>query len=210
VKSDFRFSNKESSTHHIVKLRLLGLLPGLGLTTLVSLCALGIAFLVGCASVAVRKVSAGDTDSLEGVRFYRPAPYLVVSASSSDSKQTSAQAAKGSSTETLQYAVVWMPDLSQEYVIQVKSGLGSVTFNPTLENGWNLTGLNATTDSKTAELLTALTGLVPKTLTSAAGLKPAKVVPGMYRLVFQTDRNQPNYGQLIGVDFQHPIFTTAQ
>jgi hypothetical protein len=171
---------------------------------------MGIVLLIGCASVTVRKVPTGDNDSLEGVRFYRPAPYLMVSDSSSESKQTSAQAAKGPSAKTLQYSVIWMPDLSQEYVIQVKSGLGSVTFNPTLENGWNLTGLNATADSKTAELLTALTGFVPKALSSAAGVKPAKVTPGMYRLVFQTDRKQQNYGQLIGVDFQHPVFAIGQ
>ncbi len=110
----------------------------------------------------------------------------------------------------LQFTVVWMPDLSQEYIIRARPGLGSVAFNPTLENGWNLTGLNASADSKTAELLTALAGFMPKALTGAGGPGAARFKPGMYRFLFQTDANKPNYGQLVGVDWDHPVFAISQ
>jgi len=99
--------------------------------------------------------------------------------------------------------------MSQENIIQAKSWIGSVTFNPTLENGWNLTGLNATADSKTAELLTSVAGFIPKSLLSTGGAEPGQIKPGMYRLLFETDPKKPNYGQLIGIDLK-PVFTIGQ
>jgi hypothetical protein len=170
-----------------------------------ALALLVIVAMTGCASVIVKKIPSGDV-GMEGIRFYRPAPYLMVSSAPGDSKESSAKGSSASG-DTLQFTVVWMPDLSQEYVIQAKPGLGSVTFNPTLENGWKLTGLSATADSKTAELLTALVGFVPKALTGPGGPGVTALRPGMYRFVFQTDPNKPNYGQLIGVDWEHPVFT---
>jgi len=161
---------------------------------------------VGCAAVIVKPVPEGDNKTLEGIRFYRPTPYLVVSAGSSDAKPVASGGAS-SISEHLQFSIVWMPDLSQQFVIQAKPGIGSVAFNPTLENGWNLTGLNASTDSKTAEVLTALAGFVPKASIRSAGPSAALVKPGMYRLLFQTDPHQTNYGQLKAVDFEHPVFT---
>jgi hypothetical protein len=62
--------------------------------------------------------------------------------------------------QQLSVQIVWLPDYSQEFEIQAHPGLGSVTMNPTLKDGWSLTGLNATVDTKTAELITAATGLV--------------------------------------------------
>ena len=165
--------------------------------------------MTGCASIIVQKLPKQNADSMEGIRFYRPAPYLVISAGSNGSKQSSANG-KIATSNMLQFTVVWMPDLSQEYIIRAKPGLGSVAFNPTLENGWNLTGLNASADSKTAELLTALAGFMPKALTGAGGPGAAQLKPGMYRFLFQTDANKPNYGQLVGVDWDHPVFAIPQ
>ena len=57
--------------------------------------------------------------------------------------------------------------------------------NPTLKDGWNLTGLSATADSKTAELITAATGLVGavgKIPLVAAGQKNP-ICPGLYPLL---------------------------
>ena len=62
-----------------------------------------------------------------------------------------------------------LPDKSEEYAITMNSGLwGSVSANPSLQDGWNLTSLDAKADSKTAETLTAF----------AAALKAA-VPPGL-------------------------------
>ena len=178
-------------------------------------CVGAIACASGCASVAVKKLPAGGDDSMEGIRFYRPVPYLMVSEASSEPKQsnTSTSSSPGSSpAPTLQFTIVWMPDLSQEYAIRTNSGLVSIEFNPTLENGWNLTGLNAKVDSKTGELLTAVAGLVPKA--TAAAPRPAAagstLKPGMYPFVFERDRSKPNYGRIVGIDVAHPIFTVWQ
>ena len=179
--------------------------PKIRLAAVIALCLLAVAVFTGCAAVTVKKIPRGDAGSVEGIRFYRPVPYLMVSHGSADSGKPSANEGV-----TLQFTIVWMPDLSQEYAIQAKSGpFGSVTFNPTLKDGWNLTGLNATVDSKTAELLTAVRGLVPKAwlapnLPAAENLKP-----GMYRFVFQTDASKPNYGQLDHIDWANPVFTIA-
>ncbi len=148
-----------------------------------------LAMLTGCASVVVKKIPTGST--MDGIHFYRPAPYLMVSSDAS---------------KELQFKIVWMPDKSEEYIIQAKPGLGSVSFNPTLENGWNLTGLNATVDTKTAEILTALPGLI----SGAAGMRAAPVEgkkfniePGMYPLRFEG-------GKLIGVEWDKAVFRISE
>lgn len=123
--------------------------------------------LVSCAEVTVRKVT-GDA---EGIRFYRPAPYLQVS-----------EAADAQATR-LQFSIVWLPDYKEEYVVQGHPGFGSVTFKPTLADGWNLTGMEAGADSKTVDVLTALAGVLPKAsaLVLPSGPKGGPC-PGLYRL----------------------------
>jgi len=117
------------------------------------------------------------TDNTEGLRFYRPAPYLQVSeaADTTDggSKSGGAQATR------LQFSIVWLPDYKQEYIVQSHPGFGSVTFKRTLADGWNLTGMEASMDSKTAEILTALAGLLPKATRAQPTGGPC---PGLYRL----------------------------
>ena len=135
--------------------------------------------LVSCAEVTIRKA----TENAEGLRFYRPAPYLQVSeaADTTDggSKSGGAQATR------LQFSIVWLPDYKQEYIVQSRPGFGSVTFKPTLADGWNLTGMEASMDSKTAEILTALAGLLPKATGRA---KPTGgPCPGLYRLERNTE-----------------------
>lgn len=142
--------------------------------------------LCGCASVKVVRVDpakvhgpyAEGKGQTTGILFYRPRAYLMVTqgpaakdaptdkpgekpvASPTGSTPPPAPADKPVPTmPTLSVQIVWLPDYSQEYEIQAHPGLGSVTMNPTLKDGWNLTGLSATVDSKTAELITAATGL---------------------------------------------------
>ena len=72
------------------------------------------------------------------------------------------------------------------------SGFGSIKFAPTLTEGWNLTHFDSTADTKTAETLGAITGLLEKAKvflamgTKMAG-QPQQVVqlsPGLYRFEF--------------------------
>jgi hypothetical protein len=137
--------------------------------------------LSGCASVKVVRVDPSKVDAAyndgqrvetSGVLFYRPRPYLMVTEApppkdsqplggapiarldmNSQDKPTQPEA------QQLSVQIVWLPDYSQEFEIRAHPGLGSVTMNPTLKDGWNLAGLSATMDSKTAELITAATGL---------------------------------------------------
>ena len=98
--------------------------------------------MTGCAGVEIAKITS-DNPYREGLRFYRPYPYLWVTKDKDGN---------------LQGSILYLPNKNEEYVIRVKSGIGSVDAKFTLENGWNLTGLNEVRDSKTPEMITALTG----------------------------------------------------
>lgn len=120
--------------------------------------------ILGCAGIKVQQVAIDKSTLTEkvgfanwwsahlpwnrpaqGLRFNRPAPFLWVTTDE-----------KGACVPQ----VVWMPDPLQEYVITTSAGIGSVEFSPTLENGWNLNGFESDIESKTAENLTALSGLI--------------------------------------------------
>ncbi len=127
--------------------------------------------LFGCAGVDIRPAS-GPKD--EGLHFFRPQPYLLLAASPNGCT----------------FEVKYLPDYDNEYVMIIHSGFGAVTFNPTLDGGWNLTGLNTTVDSKTNETITALGSLVGSTLPSVIGKGAPKtgptvdkgLHPGLYKL----------------------------
>lgn len=77
----------------------------------------------------------------------------------------------------------------------VHSGLlSSITFKPTLENGWNLTNLDSTTDRTTAAnaiigLSGVLTAALPLMLAKKAGA-PEPIHPGLYHLNLATPVGQ--------------------
>ena len=106
---------------------------------------------VGCANVEVRPIKKdadGKIVDVEGVRFYRPWPYLWV-------KPTDEKDKTGCQAE-----IVYLPDMNQEYIIIPHTGIGSITMAPTLSQGWSLTVLNATADSKASDMITSIGGLV--------------------------------------------------
>ena len=127
-----------------------------------------ISLIVGCARVEIAKITP-ENPYKEGLRFYRPSPYLWVTKDKDGA---------------LQGSIVWLPNKNEEYFIKVKSGIGSVDTKFTLENGWNLTGLNETRDSKTPEMIKALTGF----LTDLKGVleiaRKGELHPGLYLFIF--------------------------
>jgi hypothetical protein len=160
----------------------------------------------GCASVAVKKVETGNE---EGIRFYRPHPYLLVTEEpppKTDAETGSAAADKpkpkkaklSSDTQSAPAAdtgkwyaqIIWLPDKSENYAIQVKSGLGTIDSSVTLKDGWELTQFGGKIDTKVPETITAISGL----LQAAAGVVPKgaagrpgpaeKVAFKLYRLEF--------------------------
>ena len=162
--------------------------------------ALAIMLVAGCARLSVVRIAERGDTGTEGIRYYRPHPYLMVSE------------AKGG--EGLEYKIIYLPDMSQEYAIQVRAGFGVVDFKPTLENGWNLIAVDAKVDSKTKEVMEAAAGLIEKgaKLASTGGRVPMQPVePGIYRFIIDERRTladgnpNPGYGKLLTIDFERPV-----
>ncbi|MBN2212214.1 MAG: hypothetical protein JW709_12525 [Sedimentisphaerales bacterium] len=128
-----------------------------------------VGFLGGCTSVIVRPVGKENADE-EGVHFYRPAPYLLVT------KQN----------DKIESKIIYLPELSQEYVIQYKPGLGTAKVDIVFENGWNLTSIGQTTDTKIPETISAVGGLMSSggSLYKANGIENY-LAPGLYKLKYQ-------------------------
>jgi len=147
------------------------------------LCALML-LMLGCARLEIRKATSSDT---EGLRFYRPWPYLWITVND-----------KGQCIPSITY----LPDLNQEYLIVPHAGFGLVTMKPTLQNGWNLTALDATVDSKAADVLNGIGGILGK-IASLGMVRltiSEKVLgPGLYRFVYTN-------GEITDLT---PIFQTA-
>ncbi|MGD1010867.1 MAG: hypothetical protein ABR951_12055 [Candidatus Aminicenantales bacterium] len=131
-----------------------------------------VALMAACAEIKVSRLTS-DKDYVEGIRFYRPAPYLLVT-----------EDAKGA----LQVSLIYLPKTKEEYVIQFKSGLGSADMKFKLDGGWNLTDFGETRDSKIPELVTSLATAFTGALKSEPG-GPSKPAPGLYALIFD-----PNTG----------------
>jgi hypothetical protein len=110
------------------------------------------AFLIsGCAEVQVKHVV--DQDTSDGVHFYEPRPYLLVS---NQQKQDD----KGNVQNQFSSQIIWLPDHSRCYVVKIKPGWGTVDGNVKLQDGWMLDTLGSKTDSKGPETITAIAGLV--------------------------------------------------
>lgn len=84
----------------------------------------------------------------QGVRYYRPKPYLIIR------PMIDKQGVPVSGYVTMDQSI--MPDFSEEYSIHVRTGLGTNDTNITLSEGWNLTGLNVQLDSQFDENLKAV------------------------------------------------------
>ncbi len=115
--------------------------------------ALFFALLSGCAGLDIKRAKGPDD---EGLHFYRPAAYVMISSTGS-----------GCSLD-----VKYLPDTAADYVLIPHAGAGSFEFNPTLDNGWNLTALSAKVDSGASALTTAL-GTILSTVLGAAVPKAA-------------------------------------
>lgn len=126
--------------------------------------------MTGCAGVEITKITP-EKPYKEGLRFYRPNPYLWVIRDKD----------KG---ENLQGSIIWLPNKNDEYAIRVKSGIGSVDTKFKLENGWNLTEFGEVRDSKTPEMITALTGSLKDLKGILEMVKKEELHPGLYMFIF--------------------------
>ncbi len=108
------------------------------------------------------KVIANPTARDQGIRYYRPKPYLLVT-----SGTTQVTKGEDSSTTTIvpdaQYVNIqlqYLPDFAEEYALDVRTGFGSANVGITLENGWNLITVNQDLDSQTDENVKAAAELI--------------------------------------------------
>jgi len=135
---------------------------------LVMLVTLGV-LVSGCATAEIKKIDP-DSDA-EGLRFFQPRPYLLVSAKTVDS--TSVEY----TTE-----IVWLPDYSEAYVVKPSGRIGKADLTVTLTNGWNLTNFTLNRDASVPTVVDETIG----TLVSL--LKPTEdfqeIQPRLYRLDF--------------------------
>lgn len=111
------------------------------------------AFLMGCPGVKVVK-NPDATD--EGIRYYRPKPYLLItpegeSVKSEDKTTNKVTTTTTASDEYVSIDLQYLPDFSEEYSIHVRSGVGIANVGMKLENGWNLTEISQNLDSQTDE-----------------------------------------------------------
>lgn len=124
--------------------------------------------IVSCSRVDIVQINP-EKPYQNGIKFYRPHPYLWVT--------------RGDKGE-MQGSIIWLPNIKEEYVIKVKPGLGSVDLKFTLENGWNLTQFGETMDSKTPELIEALTGSLSGISEMLEIVTPKGLLPGLYAFIF--------------------------
>lgn len=118
--------------------------------------------------------------STPGIRYYRPKPYLLITPFA-DSTTTKSEPKAGADpvvkTETkvtglsdqyVQMELKMLPDFSEEYAINIRTGFGSNHTQLTLQDGWNLTSVNADLDSQTDENIKAVADLVSSVGSMAA------------------------------------------
>jgi hypothetical protein len=143
--------------------------------------------IAACASVTVQRVT--DPANQLGVRYWRPTPYLVL-------EQVTEEKSMRCNVK-----VIMLPDKSEEYAITFHSGWGTAEASPVLQDGWNLTSMTGKADSKTAENLTAIAGLItaitPLTLSNPPGF-----APGTRRALRET-RSTPKCEGLIKIIYDN-------
>jgi len=77
------------------------------------------------------------------------------------------------STPQYMLKLVYLPDKTKPMAMSVRTGLfGTASMKPGLQDGWMLTSLDASADSKAAETLTAIASLVSSATTGGAGGAP--------------------------------------
>jgi hypothetical protein len=80
----------------------------------------------------------------------------------------------GGSTPQYIIRLVYLPDMSKPMAMSEHTGLfGTAEMKPSLQDGWMLTSLDATADSKTAETLTAIASLVSAAASPLTGATQA-------------------------------------
>jgi hypothetical protein len=189
--------------------------------------------LCGCASVTVTPLDQKGQPNGEfsGIRYYMPKPYLLVTeipndqlpkpekggagapapgdtadkqGTKSDSPSSSSDLSYQLSNTSYSLKLIYLPDMSKTMAINISpSILGTSSVQPTLQDGWMLTSLQASSDNtKALSDLTTLAGALlgggakgaTKTAKGGGGGGARGLPPGLYE--FQYDQQ---HGYLTGL-----------
>jgi hypothetical protein len=113
------------------------------------------------------RVRANPQPHDTGIRYYRPKPYLLVTSAAQTVLSDNGKPIRQVVDERyVQIDLQYLPDFSEEYSIDVRSGFGIADVSITLEDGWNLTSINQKLDSQTDENVRAMA----EVMRGAAGL----------------------------------------
>lgn len=148
----------------------------------------------GCMPRVVVHSRPGPDDP--GIRYYRPKPYLKIEPAEVAINSKTSAVTPG----VVRISVVYLPDFSEEYSIDVRSGFGVADVSIKLEDGWNLTEISQDLDSQTDENIESISRLITavgSAATSGGGTQtdeavtltlPARNVPlGLYEAVLGRD-----------------------
>ncbi len=148
----------------------------------------------GCAPRVIVRANPRPND--RGIRYYRPKPYLKIEPAEVAVEKNQTSIAPG----LVRISLAYLPDFSEEYSIDVRSGLGIANVGIKLEDGWNLTEISQELDSQTdentkafASLLSAVGDVVPtaggrSTAPEVSFTVPARNVPiGFYESIIGRD-----------------------
>lgn len=150
--------------------------------------------LSGCAPRVIVRANPRPND--RGIRYYRPKPYLKIEPAEVAIEKNQTKIVPG----LVRISLAYLPDFSEEYSIDVRSGLGIANVGIKLEDGWNLTEISQELDSQTdentkafASLLSAVGDVTP-TSSGPSGTPevsftvPARNVPiGFYESIIGRD-----------------------
>ena len=139
------------------------------------------------------------------------APRIVGGGEDEKKKDDAAEAAPPASSGTDQsfaaqsdgymIKLIYLPDMTRPMAMSMQGGFGTASLKPTLQNGWMLTGFDASADSNTAEILGSVASLVTAFKTpgaaaaeggdegkggAAGGPERSILKPGLYEFRFDT------------------------
>ena len=123
---------------------------------------------IGCTPSLDVVPNPGPFDT--GVRYYRPKPYLLVVPAAAESEaKDGTEKGSGPRGDLFKLSLEYLPDFSEEYAINVRTGLGACKTKVTLEHGWNLTALDLDYDSKASDNVNAAANLLKAAVPDAPG-----------------------------------------
>jgi hypothetical protein len=108
---------------------------------------------VGCTPRVI--VHANPSQHDKGIRYYRPKPYLKI-----EPAEVSKADQQIETLRMVKISLVYLPDFSEEYSIDVRSGFGTADVGIKLDDGWNLTEISQDLDSQTDENLEAIGSII--------------------------------------------------